>query len=358
MKKSKKDILIIAFDTSCDETSVAVLKNDVVLSSVRYSQVDLHAQYGGVVPMIARRAHEAEIQGVYEQALKSAKVKMEDIDYIAVTQGPGLAIDLEVGIAFAKQLYTKYNKPIVVVNHMEGHMLSGLALNKSGNSHIKDLDNKNLFPALALLVSGKHTELIAVKDFGKYEKIGLTLDDAAGEAFDKVGRMLNFGYPGGPIVSEFAKKGRRGIIPLPIPMEKSKDLNFSFSGLKTACLYKIKELREQNPNEKDWIYDFCRSFVNSVNSALIIKLIKALDLHEDTKSLFVGGGVIQNEYILRNIGKICKERGIQLIYPKMENRGDNASMIGIAAYYNVLQGKYLSKEEEILKIDRNPRLSL
>lgn len=348
---------IIAFDTSCDETSVAVLEDRKVLSSVRYSQVDLHAEFGGVVPMIARRAHEETINGVFEQALKNARKKIEEVDYVAVTYGPGLAIDLEVGIKFAKELSLKYKKPLVPINHMEGHLLSSLLLNRAGKSHLK-YDICKIFPALGLLISGKHTELIYVETFGKYKKFGQTLDDAAGEAFDKVGRMLNFGYPGGPIVSEFAKKGIVNKIQFSIPMEKSKDFNFSFSGLKTACLYKLKDLREENPNEKEWVYDFCRGFVESVNASLCGKLEKALQTYPEVKSVLIGGGVVSSEYILRNLGKLVKGYDKVFLYPKPEYRGDNAAMIGIAGYYNIEKGSVLWKEKEIMKLDRDPRLSL
>lgn len=353
-----KEITIIAFDTSCDETSVAVVSNRRVLSSVRFSQVDLHKEYGGVVPMIARRAHEESIQGVYEQALRKSKMKIEDIDYVAVTYGPGLAIDLEIGINFAKKLAIKYNKPFVPVNHMEGHLLSSLALNTKGKGLVSDKELKDIFPALGLLISGKHTEIIYVDDFCKYRKLGQTLDDAAGEAFDKVGRMLNFGYPGGPVVSEFAKKGKRGVISLPIPMEKSKDLNFSYSGLKTACLYKIKELRDNGIPEKEWIYDFCRSFVDSITKSLEIKLEFAIKQYPEVKTILVGGGVVSSEYIVRSLGKLVKIYNKNYYFPEMMDRGDNAAMIGIAGYYNVLNNRYLSKIEDIQKIDRDPRLSL
>lgn len=349
---------IVAFDTSCDETSVAVVEDRKVLSSVRFSQVDLHKEWGGVVPMIARRAHEESIQGVYDEALRKAKTNIEDIDYVAVTYGPGLAIDLEIGIEFAKNLSIKYNKPFVPVNHMEGHLLSSLALNSKGTGLVSDSELKNMFPALGLLISGKHTELIYITDFCKYRKLGQTLDDAAGEAFDKVGRMLNFGYPGGPVVSEFAKKGSRGKIVLPIPMANSKDLNFSYSGLKTACLYKIKELREQNLPEKEWIYDFCRSFVDSITKSLEIKLELALQTYPEIKSVLVGGGVVSSEYIVRSLKTLVSSYGLNYYFPKSMDRGDNAAMIGIAAYYDIQNGKYLTDIEEIKKIDRDPRLSL
>lgn len=352
------NVNVLAIDTSCDETSVAIVQNRKVLSSVRFSQVDLHKEYGGVVPMIARRAHQETIEGVFKEALKKSKLKIDEITHIAVTYGPGLAIDLEVGIEFAKHLAIKYSKPLIPINHMEGHLLSSLSLNSKGKGLVTDSMIKNMFPALGLLISGKHTELLVIEDFGKYTKIGQTLDDAAGEAFDKVGRMLNFGYPGGPVVSEFAKKGKLGNIILPIPLEKSKDLNFSYSGLKTACLYKLKELRESGASEKDLVYDFCRSFVESITRSLEIKLEQAISKYTNTKTVLVGGGVIQSEYILRRLGKLVKSHNLKYYYPNIEDRGDNAAMIGIAGYYNVLRNNFLTNREDILKLDRNPRLSL
>lgn len=349
---------ILAIDTSCDETSVAVVSGQRILSSVRSSQVDLHSEWGGVVPMISKRAHEENIQGVYEEGLEKSKLTIEDIDYIAVTYGPGLAIDLEVGIAFAKDLALKYSKPLIPVNHMEGHLLSSLLLNLKGNGLVSEGKLDNLFPALGLLASGKHTEIIYIEKLGKYKKIGQTLDDAAGEAFDKVGRMLNFGYPGGPVVSEFARKGIRGKIELPIPMAKSGDLNFSYSGLKTACLYKIKQLRESDQPEKEWIYDFCRSFVDAVTLSLTLKLELAMKERTDVKSVLVGGGVFGSEHILREVGKVVNRYGLGYLYPQKQYRTDNAAMIGVAGYFNLLDGKYLSTKEEIEMLDRDPRLSL
>ena len=355
-----KETVTIAFDTSCDDTSVAVLKGRKVLSSCLSSQIELHAEYGGVVPMVARKAHEENIQKVYEEALRKAKVSIKDIDYIVATYGPGLAIDLEIGLKFAQNLAIENNKPFVPVNHMEGHMLSGLLLNTKGKSFTNELpeDIRELFPALGLLVSGKHTELIYMENIGKYKKLGETLDDAAGEAFDKVGRMLNFGYPGGPIVTEFAKKGKDGNIVFTVPMIHSNDLNFSFSGLKTAALYKTKELREEGKKEKEWVYDFCRGFLNTVIDALSIKLKKAIKQYPEVKSIFVGGGVFNSEEIVRKIGNVAREYDLKYIYPDMDFRGDNGGMVGIVGYFKILRGEYLEKKEEILRIDRDPRLSL
>ncbi len=351
-----KKPLILAFDTSCDDTSVAILSGRKVLSSVVSSQVEIHKEWGGVVPDIARREHQRNIPIVFHEALTKAKVSIEDIEYIACTYGPGLAIDLEVGLEFAKDLAIKYNKPFIPVNHMEGHLLSGLLLNSKGKGLIGNTDG--LFPALALLVSGKHTDLIFVEDIGKYKKIGETLDDAVGEAFDKVGRILNFGYPGGPTLTEFAKKGKSGVIKFPIPMKNSNDLNFSYSGLKTAALYRTKELREEYEKDSIWVYDFCRGFLDSIIQSLVIKLDLALTKYPDAKSLFIGGGVFNSEEILRKIGSKAKVEGLKYIYPNKEYRGDNAAMVGISGYYSLLRNNVVGKKEEIGKIDREPRLSI
>ena len=359
LKFMNKDIkpVILAIDTSCDDTSVAILQGRRVLSSVVSSQVEIHAQWGGVVPDIARREHERNIHIVFEQALQKAKVTMEDIEYIACTYGPGLAIDLEVGLNFAKELAIKYSKPFVPVNHMEGHLLSSLLLNSNGGGLV-ECDVESLFPAIGLLVSGKHTELIYVKKIGEYAKLGETLDDAVGEAFDKVGRMLNFGYPGGPTICEFAKRGKSGNIAFTVPMKGSNDLNFSYSGLKTACLYKTKELREEYGNDREWVYDFCRGFLDTVIESLRIKLEKAIEMYPDIKSVFVGGGVMNSEEIVRKVGAIVRSYNLGYYYPAKEFRGDNAGMIGIAGYFNILNGKSIVDVEKIKEVDRDPRLSL
>ena len=346
-----REPIIIAFDTSCDDTSVSVLKGTKVLSSIVSSQVEIHAKWGGVVPDIARREHEKNIPMVYEQALKKAKVDMEDIDYVASTYGPGLAIDLEVGLNFAKDLAIKNNKPFIPVNHMEGHLLSGLI-------GIDEKKSEEYFPALALLISGKHTEIVYVEKIGMYKKLGETLDDAVGEALDKVARMLDLGYPGGPVICEFAKKGKSGNISFTIPMKNSKDLNFSYSGLKTAALYKVKELREEGKKEKEWVYDFCRGFLDAIIESLKIKLESAIEQHNEVKTLFVGGGVFNSEEILREIGKMARAYGLKFVFSEKEYRGDNSGMVGIAAYYKTLRKEYLTSKEDIEKIDRNPRLSL
>ena len=348
-----KDKLVLGIDTSCDDTSVAVLEGRRVLSSIVSSQLEIHAKWGGVVPDIARREHEKNIDRVYNEALKVAKVCIEDIDYIAVTYGPGLAIDLEVGINFAKELSKKKDIPLIPVNHMEGHLLSPLLLNSKGKG-LLEKNIEEIFPALGLLISGKHTEIVRVDGIGEYEKIGQTLDDAAGEAFDKVGRILNFGFPGGPVVTEFAKKGKRGNIVFPIPMKSSGDLNFSFSGIKTAALYKSKELREDDIPEKEWVYDFCRGFVDSVYESIALKLSEAIKKEYDVKSVLVGGGVFNSEEILRRVGKLVRSYSIDFYYPEQKYRGDNAAMIALVGFLNRDTGVI----EDITVLDREPRLSL
>jgi len=350
--------LILGIDTSCDDTSVALVRGREVLSSECSSQTELHSEFGGVVPNLARRLHEENIEEVYNRALNNNPGMINNVDYIAVTQGPGLAIDLEVGIQYAKELALRYNKPLVPVNHMEGHMYSSLLLNSKGHGLLSDTQLLDSFPALALLMSGKHTEIVYVKGVGKYKKLGQTLDDAAGEAFDKVGRLLNLGYPGGPVVSEFAKKGKRGNITFTTPMRNSNDLNFSYSGLKTAALYKAKDLREKGIAEREWIYDFCRGFVDAVIDSVAIKLRPAIERKRRIKSIFVGGGVFNSEEILRSVGRIAKEYNLNFYYPEIEYRSDNAAMIGISGYFNVLQKNFLVEKGDIEILDRNPRMSL
>jgi N6-L-threonylcarbamoyladenine synthase len=368
-KTTENNICILAVDTSCDETSVAILEGRKVLANIVSSQVELHKKWGGVMPDVARRAHIENIPGSHSEALKRAKKEMSDIDLIAVTIGPGLAIDLEVGIQYCQKLAIEHNIPFLPINHMEGHLLSSLILNSKGNGPSDFLNEKNiaskqdissqLFPALGLLISGKHTEIIYIEDFGKYKKLGKTLDDAAGEAFDKFGRMLGFGYPGGPIVSEFAKNGSSiPDIKIPIPMERSGDLNFSYSGLKTACLYRIKELRESGVKDSEWANDMCWEFVNSVAMSLILKLRMAFKQYPEVKSLFAGGGVYKSEQISRRIGIAARNHDKKYLLPEDKYRGDNAAMIAIAAWANLDSPDILTDSEEITEIDRIPRYGL
>lgn len=372
--------IILAIDTSCDDTSVAVLCGRQVLSSVISSQTEIHKKWGGVVPDIARRAHKENIEKVYLEALKRAHVDEEEIEFVAVTYGPGLAIALEVGIEFAKNLAYKKKKKLVPINHMEGHLLASFILNRNGQGQIKSDKDAHIFPALALLISGNHTEIVYVKNFNDYKILGETLDDAAGEAFDKVARMMNIGYPGGPIITLFASRANKkwsdiesglkernerkplaevaGRLGLPVPMMRSRDLNFSFSGLKTACLYKIKALREKYKNDNSWSYELSREFINAVSKSLSTKLNKAIKLHPEIKTVILGGGVSNNLYIIRDIGNLARKLGKKYFVPEIRFRSDNAGMIGIAAYYNITNKKYWLTGKAILKVDRKPMLKL
>lgn len=353
-----KNPIILAIDTSCDETSVAVTQGRKVLSNIVSSQVELHKKWGGVVPDIARRAHIENLPGAFNEALKRADKTEKDIEAVAITQGPGLAIDLEIGIRYGKDFAMAMGIPFIPVNHMEGHLMSGLLVNSKGNGRVKKIKKEKLQPGLGMLISGKHTEIIYFKEFGKYSKLGWTLDDAAGEAFDKVGRMLGFGYPGGPLIEEFSKKGKYGKIDLPVPMAKSDDMNFSYSGLKTAALYKLKDLRKEGKKDKEFVHDFCKSFVDSVAQSLTIKLSKAIKQHPDVKALYTGGGVAHNQLIARRLGALAKEFDLEYILPEDRFRGDNASMIGIAAWRMYNDGDFLTDSAQIEKLDREPRKSL
>jgi len=329
---------ILAIETSCDDTCIAIIevkeltKNTSfkILSSVVQSQ-DIHNQYGGVFPMMAKREHIKNIGPVYEEAMR--KAKNPRIDAIAVTVGPGLEPALWVGITFAQDLAKKIGVKVIPVNHMEGHVLSILV-----NKNKTFTYNKNTlqFPLLSLLVSGGHTELVLVKEFGKYKIIGQTRDDAAGEAFDKVARMLGLPYPGGPEISKLAEAERKnkqeGII-LPRPMIYSKDYDFSFSGLKTAVLYMIRDLPKGKFNTK-MKSKIAKEFEDAVIEVLTTKTIRAVKEYK-VRSLIVGGGVSANTYLQKTLKKKLKEVDVDipLHLPTKSLSTDNALMIAIAGYF-------------------------
>jgi N6-L-threonylcarbamoyladenine synthase len=349
---------ILAIDTSCDETSVAVVENDRVLANKISSQIELHKKWGGVVPGIAKRMHEENIDPVIKDALKQVKLSVTAMDALAVTYGPGLAIALGVGIEKAKQLAQEYGKPLIAVNHMEGHIYSALAHNSKGTPSIE-----YQFPLLALLISGGHTEIVLMKDHGQYEIVGRTLDDAVGEAYDKVSRMLELGYPGGPIIEELAKAGNPKRFPLPVPMSKTPSADFSYSGLKTATLYlvnrEIKPLQGQvSAHEyRQMICDVAASFQVAAVDSLIMKIefaLKKLQLEYEIKDLIVAGGVSANLYLRTKLRGRFNHR-LRLHFPTNKKLyGDNAGMIGVAAYFNALRGQYV----DLSALDRSPNLSL
>lgn len=354
----KQNFTILAIDTSCDETSAAVTIDDRVMANIISSQVKFHQEYGGVVPNIAKRMHQQLIEPAIKEALKRARKNWSQIDAIAVTVGPGLAPALEVGVAKAKQLAQKHNKPLIAVNHMEAHLLSSFAKNSKGNGPFTKI--KPQFAILGLLVSGGHTQLVLMKNFGRYLLLGETLDDAAGEAFDKVAKMLDLGYPGGPIISELAKKSLpanwRGKpkYELPVPMKGSKDLNFSFSGLKTACLYKIQKIRSERKLDKKFFQDFATSFEKAVVQALAIKLEKAIEKHQP-KQIVLGGGVINNLQIRKTARITAKKFGLKVFIPYHKKLfTDNAAMIGVCGWYQAQKSDFV---KNISRLDRQPNLS-
>jgi N6-L-threonylcarbamoyladenine synthase len=364
---------ILAIETSCDDTCAAVLENDKILSSVVSTQIVFHKKYGGVVPRIAKEKHSELIDPCIKKALARAKTPMDKIDAIAVTYGPGLAIALEVGVKKTKELHLKYNKPIIAVNHLEGHLLSPFLKDKKGKLYSKI---KMRFPFISMIVSGGHTEIILVKGFGEYELIGQTLDDAAGECFDKVARLLRLGYPGGPVIEKVAKNGERKKYLLPKPFIKSEDFNFSFSGLKTGCLVALRKIYLANhgrgaenavsfdlPKEhydskemffsKKEISDFAATFEATVAEILATKIVKAAKIYS-VKCAAIGGGVSANIYLRSELRKNFSKIGVEIALPEKKFCTDNAAMIGIAAYYKALRKEY---EKKPMELDRNPSLN-
>ncbi len=354
---------ILSIDTSCDETAAAVTVGRRVLSNIIWSQVDVHRPWGGVVPDLARKEHQKHLGEVIQLALARAnanskrfrlpwRINWKTIDAIAVTQGPGLAIALEVGIKKAKELAKKHRIPLIAVNHMEGHLLSPLAQN--AKAHVpKGEPSIKKMPTLGLLISGGHTQLVLVKKIGDYQLLGETLDDAAGEAFDKVAKMLDLGYPGGPIIEELARQGNPRHFQLPVPMARDSSLNFSFSGLKTACLYKLRAIPKKE-KDRQFLADFAADFQATLAKAITIKLKRALETYRP-KQIFLGGGVINNLYVRQQIRLVAKKYQVPVFVPFSRRLiGDNAAMIGIAAFFKAQKGEFV---KNINLLDRQPNLN-
>jgi N6-L-threonylcarbamoyladenine synthase len=333
-------MIILAIETSCDETASAVLrvaKNKFkILSNIVASQIKIHAPWGGVVPNLAKREHERNLPIVLKKAIKNAKIKMQNVDLIAVTIGPGLEPALWTGINFTQDLAKKWSKKIVGINHMEGHIFSALL----------DSKNKIKFPALALLVSGGHTELVLIKKLLSYKLIGSTRDDAAGEAFDKVAKMLDLSYPGGPIVSKMAEKSKPGLIKLPRPMINSKDYDFSFSGLKTAVLYLLRDIKPKRP-----VPEICAEFQQAVIDVLVKKTIKAAKEFK-VKTIILGGGVAANKELRKQMEEAINKLNPKpyWLVPEPAFTTDNAAMIALAAYFH--------RNDKLKKLAANGNLEL
>jgi len=393
---------ILSIETSCDETGISILETKKigktvsfsVLANVLNSQVKIHAQYGGVFPALAKREHLKNLPILLEKVFQKSKLKEKDIDLVTVTSGPGLEPALWTGIVFAKELAKKRlpagrqgKIPLVPVNHMEGHIFSVFAEDKK-NFTIPQIK----FPTLSLLVSGGHTELVLIKNFRKYEIIGETLDDAAGEAYDKVARMLELPYPGGPEISKLAEKERRKIrekenqslkgrnfsakkftqssgrrpveslqklfsFSLPRPMLHSKNFDFSFSGLKTAVLYLIRDLKKENPailKSEKIKQAIALEFENAVVETLVYKTKKAIEKY-NIQTVIVAGGVSANKYLKKEMQKLTK--GKQTLYfPNKKLSGDNALMIGIAGYFKFIENGKKTINPDKIKAEGGLRL--
>lgn len=318
---------VLAVETSCDETAASVVSCDeqgmgTIKSNVVFSQIETHAEFGGVVPELAARAHVEKLDGLIAEALRQADVTLDQIDAFAATSGPGLIGGLMVGLMSAKALAMVTKKPLFAINHLEGHALTAR------------LTDQVQFPFLMLLVSGGHSQIILVKHVGDYERLGTTIDDALGEAFDKTAKLLGLPYPGGPQVEAAALKGDEDAFDLPVPMRGSQSLDFSFSGLKTALRQRATDAQ---PLSQQTIYDLCASFQKSVASTLEDRLSRALALYcarddlPEQPCLVVAGGVAANQKIRALLDELCRAHNIQFIAPPSALCTDNAAMIAWAA---------------------------
>ncbi len=309
---------VLGIETSCDETSASVVRDDFkILSNVVFSQDEIHAAYGGVVPELASRQHLVSIGYVFEKSLKRARLKLEEIDAFAVTQGPGLIGSLLVGLSFAKGLAYYFKKPLIGIDHLEAHIES--ALLESG---------KIPFPALALVVSGGHTSSFFMKKKLDFKLVGRTRDDAAGEALDKIAKFLDLGYPGGPLIDRLAEKGNPQTFSFAKPRMTDRSLDFSFSGLKTSALRQIKEERITKDHPR--LFDFLASFEMAVIQALLSNADQAADQYEP-KSVILCGGVARNKKLRHHFAEFARERRLSCFIPSPEFCTDNAAMVAALA---------------------------
>ena len=320
--KHKSEVLILAFETSCDETSIAVIKNGrEILSNVVSSQIDIHARFGGVVPEVASRNHTMAIVNVLEESLKQAKVTLNEVDAVAVTYGAGLIGALMVGVNFAKAIAYANDLPLLAVNHIKGHIAASyLAFQKLEP------------PFVCLIASGGHTAILKVTDYINHIKIGSTLDDAVGEAYDKVARILGLGYPGGPVIDKLAKKGNNNIKFI-MRDNLLKTNNVSYSGLKTAVMNYVNNKKQKN--EEIIIEDICASFQSAAIDILVEKVIRVAK-KQKLNSIVLAGGVAANSYLRERIDIRCSEENLTAYYPQISMCTDNAAMIGAQAYYNLI----------------------
>lgn len=336
--------LILGIESSCDETAAAIYcPQRGLLSNEIYSQIKFHAPHGGVVPEVASREHMEKIITITEQALSQANCSFDDVKTIAVTHKPGLPGSLMIGVSFAKSLAWTSNKNLIGVNHLEGHVYSAC------------VENDVQFPFLCLTVSGGHTAFYLVHDYGKYEVIGHTVDDAAGEAFDKIAKLMNLGYPGGPIIEKYAREQNFQDF-FHYPRGKIKDLNFSFSGLKTAVLYNLVKQNAYNLQTKTFLKNDDIKFQQQVASSLLVcigdmfeqKINKALKKYPEVKSVCFVGGVACNKYLRERLKENCNKRNVDLFYPSIKLCTDNAGMIAFVGNYKDQQNQYSEQTLSIL----------
>ena len=349
----KDYLLILGIETSCDETSAAVYKSPHkkkgygnpknILSNVTFSQVDLHKRFGGVVPEIASRSQLEKINPVVQEALEKAAISLDDIDVIAVANKPGLAGSLLIGVCFAKAIAAAKQKKIIGVNHLEAHAFSSF------------LEHDVPFPHICLTASGGHTSLYLMHDFGKTEIIGRTVDDASGEAFDKIAKLMNLPYPGGPIIEKLARQVDFEDF-FSYPRSKKKNLNFSFSGLKTAVLYDLVERGAYDMATKSFLKDKDLQLKKQVASSLLVcitdvfeqRLQAALKLHPDVNSVSLVGGVACNQYIRKRLKAFCEKRNVQFFTPSPKYCTDNAAMIAFVGSYKAQRGEFSDLTLDIL----------
>ncbi len=324
-------VTILAIESSCDDTSVAVVRDGYVLSNLIANQ-DIHMSYGGVVPELASRAHQANIVPVTQQAVKKAGIELDEINAVAFTRGPGLLGSLLVGTSFAKGFALARDVPLIEVNHLQAHVMAHFILSKGDENRIPS------FPFLCLLVSGGHTRIIIMKSHLEMEMIGNTIDDAAGEAFDKCGKVMGFPYPAGPLIDKLAAQGNRNAFTFAKPVVRG--LDFSFSGLKTSFLYFLRDRLKEDPdfieNNKA---DLCASLQNVIVNILVSKLVKA-SAQTGITEIGIAGGVSANSGLREGMKAEAAKRKWNLFIPEFSYTTDNAAMIGITAYYKYLRGEF------------------
>ena len=339
-----KKPIILGVESSCDETAVAILQdgengNTKILSNIVSSQFDVHKEFGGVVPELAARSHLEKIDLITKKALDKSRIKISDIDAIAVTAGPGLIVCLTIGLNFAKGLASSISKPLIAVNHLEGHALS------------PKINSKLEYPYLLLLISGGHTQYLSVEELGKYKRLGTTIDDALGEAFDKTAKLLGVEFPGGPKIEKFSEKGDPNIFKLPKPIINKGGCNLSFAGLKTAVLRITKNIK--NEQEK---FDLAASFQKTIEEILYEKTKIAFKEYlkkNKEKNFVVAGGVAANKGIRNKLINLSKEKNFKIIFPDINLCSDNAAMIAMVGLE-----KYKLKQFDNLDFKPNPRWAL